>query len=773
MSKAERQIAEHRLASQGSKRTLERIGQELGITRERVRQIETRLIKKVKKEVGNYVQEISAQLQEELAPVVEQSEFDFYLDHLFASSASLPEAMANAILRKELNYRCANKIYLNEEAQGICEKLVQIVVENRNDVGLTKWADLYQPLPSAEWRHYVPELVAACAFHTLGYDWVSRRRITNVARVKMAMHAIGEPATKQQIDEKLVELFGYNAIRLDALLACVPSAIRADQFRWGLKEWGGREYKGISEEIRRCIAENGGHIPLRRLLEEIPKRFKVKSGSVRAYVNTPQFVLESGEVKLRGEFSPSSRPLNEVMDGQDESGAQYWTFKASNELLRGSGLSQVPPEIAQQMGCVPNGSIRVKIAEPEGCRDLSVNWKLASIGGVTLGYLSDPIRRLGASHGQRVRLTIRSKESVAFQLDHREESREINNLESHLVPIKNPAELTVGCLFSGMGGFATGFKNAGFRILWASDHDEFACEVFRHRFPNTTVLQCDISELTVAESELDSVDVLIAGFPCQSFSQAGSRAGFSDERGGSFSEIPRLLKEFKEQDRPRFVVLENVAHLLHGDGGAWFDRIQRELRGAGYWFRRETCWRANVKDVTDIPQDRERIFLIAASRTHFPRNPFTPPVPGPPASRKSLGDIVDRSSKASEDAYLPPENQYAKMIASVMRDADSDQNIFQLRRSYVREKRNGLCPTLTANMGTGGHNVPFIRDQWGIRRLSVNEIAQLQGFDISEEMFPNIPQKDQYRLLGNAVCPKLAYVVGSACAKILREGGQL
>ena len=715
------------------------------------------------------MQEIGARLREKLDPVMEQKEFDSHVSHLFVSSASLPEAMASAMLRKELSYRCANQIYLNEEAQAVCEKLVQAVAENQNDVGLAEWSNLYRPLPSAEWRNYIPNLIAACAFHTHGNSWVSRRRVTKEAYAKMAIQAIGEPATKQRISEKIVELFGFNTPRLDALLARIPSAIRTDQFRWGLKEWGKQEYRGISEEIKRCIAEDGGQTSLHRLLEELPQKFKVKPGSVRAYVDTPQFVLESGKVKLRDKFSPSLRPLDEVMDGQDESGAQYWIFKASNELLRGSGLTQVPPEIAHQIECVPNGSTRVKIVEPEGCRDLSVNWKLASIGGVTLGYLSDPIRKLGASHGQRVRLIIRNKESVAFQLDREKESHERNKLESHLSPIKNPTELTVGCLFSGMGGFATGFKNAGFRILWASDSDNFACEVFRHRFPGTMVLQRDISELAVIESGLSPVDVLIAGFPCQSFSQAGSRGGFSDDRGGAFSEIPRLLKEFDAQDRPRFVVLENVAHLLHGDGGAWFDRVQRELRGAGYWFRRETCWFANVKDFTDIPQDRERIFLVAASRTHFPCNPFVPPSTGHETTLKLLDDIVDRSLKADEDAYLPPDNQYAKMIAGKMSGAESDQNIFQLRRSYVREKRNGLCPTLTANMGTGGHNVPFIRDQWGIRRLSVNEVAQLQGFEMDERMFPDIPQTEQYRLLGNAACPKLAHIVGNACAKILKE----
>ena len=75
-------------------------------------------------------------------------------------------------------------------------------------------------------------------------------------------------------------------------------------------------------------------------------------------------------------------------------------------------------------------------------------------------------------------------------------------------------------------------------------------------------------------------------------------------------------------------------------------------------------------------------------------------------------------------------------------------------------------------MGVGGHNVPFIKDRWGIRRLSVQEVAKLQGFDASSPLFPNVPQSDQYRLLGNAVCVKLAHLVATVCIDSLRGTGR-
>ncbi len=263
------------------------------------------------------------------------------------------------------------------------------------------------------------------------------------------------------------------------------------------------------------------------------------------------------------------------------------------------------------------------------------------------------------------------------------------------------------------------------------------------------------------------VDVLAAAFPCQSFSQAGDRRGFDDPRGALFFEIPRLLRGWSEEERPKIVILENVPHLAQGADGAWFDTVRKELRRAGYWFRESSCWTVNVKDATALPQDRERLFMVAASRHHFTYNPFEPPTITV-VGRLPLNQIVDRDTPAVEAAYLPPDNRYYRMIEREMNEGESLDNIYQLRRSYVREKKGGLCPTLTANMGIGGHNVPFVRDEWGIRRLSVREVGMLQGFDVVD-FPPDMPETEQYRLLGNAVCVELARLVGEACVAALGE----
>lgn len=350
---------------------------------------------------------------------------------------------------------------------------------------------------------------------------------------------------------------------------------------------------------------------------------------------------------------------------------------------------------------------------------------------------------------------------------------EYANRRATVAQAVTPRLLTAGCLFSGMGGFASGLTRAGFAISWASDNNEYACRTFRHRFPEVRFVAKDARTLSVHSDGLAEVDVLAAGFPCQSFSQAGDRRGFQDSRGELFFEIPRLIKEFKPETQPLLVILENVPHLQHGADGTWFDEVQRALRRAGYWFRRESCWTVNVKNATELPQDRERLFMVAASRSHYSRNPFSASdtTKSTNGSCRPLDAFIDRTKPASTDEYLPKDNRYYKMIAGAMQGGDSDRNIYQLRRSYVREKKQGLCPTLTANMGIGGHNVPFIRDEWGIRRLSVEEVARLQGFDSEDEarLFPDIPTVEQYRLLGNSVCVHLACLVGKICAGILNK----
>src|SRR5438093_904681 len=134
-----------------------------------------------------------------------------------------------------------------------------------------------------------------------------------------------------------------------------------------------------------------------------------------------------------------------------------------------------------------------------------------------------------------------------------------------------------------MGAFCKAFRDVGFDVKWANENDQFAVQTYRHNFPRTKLYAKSIEELTAVADGLTRVDVMTAGFPCQPFSMAGSKAGFKDKRGRLFFEIVRLLAELGPH-RPKILLLENVPYLINHDRGRTLGRIVQEIQQAGYWF---------------------------------------------------------------------------------------------------------------------------------------------------------------------------------------------
>ena len=124
--------------------------------------------------------------------------------------------------------------------------------------------------------------------------------------------------------------------------------------------------------------------------------------------------------------------------------------------------------------------------------------------------------------------------------------------------------MTVGSLFSGIGGIDLDFLQAGCDILWAVESDSACCKTYKYNFHNVRLIESDIRN--VNPKILPKIDILTAGFPCQSFSIAGKQKGFSDPRGHMFYEVGRFIKDL----RPRFVFLENVPNLIEHDNGKSF-----------------------------------------------------------------------------------------------------------------------------------------------------------------------------------------------------------
>ena len=329
----------------------------------------------------------------------------------------------------------------------------------------------------------------------------------------------------------------------------------------------------------------------------------------------------------------------------------------------------------------------------------------------------------------------------------------------------NKTQPTCAGLFAGIGGFCFGFEKAGFTTKWVSDFDSHVTAVYRHNFPETQVIERDVKQLKVADDALSPVDVLHAGFPCQSFSIAGNQKGFDDERGKLFFEIIRLIKEFGEA-RPKVVVLENAPNLQTGGQGEWRDIVLRELQKSGYWVDYENCIIADTKKHGGLPQNRKRLFIVATSQDYFIDNPFTAM---PEAETHTpIEEVLDIQKQQGRQYYLDATNKYGEMLTKHLK-GKKQYTLAQLRKYIVRDIPFGTCPTLTANMGMGGHNVPFLMDDCGLRKLTEKECLRLQGFSTNFKWPVDIGINRRYKMVGNAVSPKVSLLVAKTIKAELEE----
>lgn len=297
-------------------------------------------------------------------------------------------------------------------------------------------------------------------------------------------------------------------------------------------------------------------------------------------------------------------------------------------------------------------------------------------------------------------------------------------------------DLSVVSFFSGIGGIDMAFEQNGFKTIYANDIDSNACKTFDLNFDIKSTCK-DIHNVSV--DEIPDTDCLIGGFPCQAFSVAGYRKGFDDARGTLFFEVARILKHKKIP----IILLENVKNLVNHDKGKTFRVILSCLEELGYNVKYAVL---NACAYGNIPQNRERVYIVGflnkdcADNFEFPKEvPLT----------TKLSDCIDFENVVDEKFYYTPE-KYPKIVSEILSYQNTNA-IYQWRRHYIRQNKSGVCPTLTANMGTGGHNVPLITTKYGVRKLMPKECLNLQGFP-KDYQLPEISWGQLYKQAGNSVC---------------------
>lgn len=328
--------------------------------------------------------------------------------------------------------------------------------------------------------------------------------------------------------------------------------------------------------------------------------------------------------------------------------------------------------------------------------------------------------------------------------------------EFHDVPFPLPknTNFTFIDLFAGIGGFRLALQNLGGECIYTSEWNEDAKKTYRYNFG--IVPFGDITKAYNRKYIPKSFDILCAGFPCQAFSIAGYQKGFSDTRGTLFFDIEQII----EKHRPKVVFLENVKNLVSHDNGKTFKVIIEILENKlGYKVFYKVL---NSMTHANIPQNRERIFIVAFDPTQVKSyNKFK--FPSELKLTKVISDVLEKG-KQDDKYYYPKTHPYYPELKKTIIKKDT---VYQWRRVYVRENKSNVCPTLTANMGAGGHNVPLIKDNFGIRKLTPKECFSFQGYPMDKYILPSIANSKLYMQAGNSVTTTLIERISKEIIKVL------
>ena len=322
------------------------------------------------------------------------------------------------------------------------------------------------------------------------------------------------------------------------------------------------------------------------------------------------------------------------------------------------------------------------------------------------------------------------------------------------------APFTGDAFFAGVGGIELGFEQTGkLRIVYANEFDKNARKTYALNNPDIPLDGRGIHE--VKTNEIPNCDVMMGGFPCQAFSIAGYRKGFADDRGDLFFEMLRMVNAKK----PRVVFVENVKNLVNHDKGNTFKVIKEALTENGYYIK----WKVlNGKDYGNVPQNRERIYVVAFKyKSDYDKFVFPEPV----KLTKTLHDVIDFHGKKDEKYYYRQGKQpfYDKLVPEIT----SQDTLYQWRRQYVRANKSNVSPTLTANMGTGGHNVPLLlTDSGEIRKLTPHETFNVQGYPFDFKLPDDTANGQLYKQAGNSVVVPVIHRIAENIMDVISNNDQ-
>jgi len=275
--------------------------------------------------------------------------------------------------------------------------------------------------------------------------------------------------------------------------------------------------------------------------------------------------------------------------------------------------------------------------------------------------------------------------------------------------------LTIGSLFSGIGGLELGLERAGMRTVWQVEMDDYATRILERHWPDAIRFR-DVR--AVGAHNLPPVDLICGGFPCQDISYAGKGAGIAGERSGLWTEFARIVREL----RPRYVLVENVAALL----ARGLDVVLGDLAACGY----DAEWDCIPAAAVGAYHLRDRIFIVAY--THGERNVRAA------AAESALADraMADASGVRLDETSMPcgVQAQDHSPCSHCSRSQLGEWGVFggdarrELAAAFQRNRTGEGIWATEPDVGRVAHGVP-------------NRV-------------------DRIRCLGNAVVPQVAEFIG-------------
>ena len=327
-------------------------------------------------------------------------------------------------------------------------------------------------------------------------------------------------------------------------------------------------------------------------------------------------------------------------------------------------------------------------------------------------------------------------------------------------------------LFCGCGGLDLGFKQAGFRIVYANDILKNAEATYRYNIGSI-----DMGDFrAMSKADLPYADVVLAGIPCQPFSNAGNRQSTLDERGQLFAEVMQTL----DIKKPKIVILENVRGFMSSkdeNGLLMPERIRLEFKKHGYRLYYELLNSADY----EVPQNRYRVIMVGVRKDLTVDYIF--PQTMPRSDKQKIGYVLSRPLPADEKEevwQLSPQAlklvrdipeggswkqiPYAKLPARLKR-IRNDMQRYHSPNFYRRFARDEIMGTITAAATPENSGIVHPLED---RRYSVREIARFQTFP-DDFKFIGTSIASKYALIGNAVPVRLGYHIGVSVYNFLEE----